>query len=191
MVIKSRDGLTWSAYLTPAAWRATRAATAARRSPLPMVLFVHGGPWGRDSWGYNPYHQLLANRGYAVLSVNFRGSTGFGKKFLNAGDHEWAGKMHDDLIDAVDWAVQERRHHRATRWRSWAAATAATPRSAGLTFTPDAFACGVDIVGPVEPRHAAEDHPALLGGRLQQFVQARRRSARPRRAGAAARNARR
>ena len=66
-----------------------------------MVLDVHGGPWGRDRWGLDPMHQLLANRGYAVLSVNFRGSTGFGKKFLNAGNREWAGKMHDDLLDAV------------------------------------------------------------------------------------------
>src|SRR5690606_7097761 len=74
---------------------------------LPLVLLVHGGPWARDSWGYNSLHQWLANRGYAVLSVNFRGSTGFGKDFLNAGNREWAGKMHDDLIDAVNWAVDK------------------------------------------------------------------------------------
>ena len=80
--------------------------------PVPMVLFVHGGPWGRGNWGYNSYHQWLVNRDYAVLSVNFRGSTGLGKDFTNAGDMEWAGEMHDDLIDAVDWAVSKGHHTR-------------------------------------------------------------------------------
>ena len=97
-------------------------------TPLPMVLYVHGGPWGRDAWGYNSTHQLLANRGYAVLSVNFRASTGFGKKFLNAGNREWAGKMHDDLLDAVNWAVAAEGRRREAGRRSWAARTAATPR---------------------------------------------------------------
>ena len=92
------------------------------------MLNVHGGPWARDDWGYDPEHQLLANRGYAVLSVNYRGSTGFGKEFLNAGQQEWAGKMHDDLIDAVNWAVEGEDRRAKTRSRSWAAATAATPR---------------------------------------------------------------
>ena len=75
--------------------------------PVPLVLLVHGGPWARDSYGYNSWHQWLANRGYAVLSVNYRGSTGFGKKFISAGNLEWGRKMHDDLIDAVDWAVAQ------------------------------------------------------------------------------------
>ena len=70
-----------------------------------MVLYVHGGPWGRDGYGYNAYHQWLANRGYAVLSVNFRASTGFGKAFVNAGDLQWGRKMHHDLLDSVDWAI--------------------------------------------------------------------------------------
>jgi dipeptidyl aminopeptidase/acylaminoacyl peptidase len=78
-----------------------------RPVPLPMVLVIHGGPWGRDIYGYRPDHQWLANRGYAVLSVNYRASTGFGKNFVNAGVREHAGKMHDDLIDAVQWAVRE------------------------------------------------------------------------------------
>ena len=94
-----------------------------------MVLNVHGGPWARDDWGYDPEHQLLANRGYAVLAVNYRGSTGFGKKFINAGNSEWAGKMHDDLIDAVNWAVEQEDRRSRTRSPSWAAATAAMPRS--------------------------------------------------------------
>jgi dipeptidyl aminopeptidase/acylaminoacyl peptidase len=112
-----------------------------------MVLFVHGGPWARDSWGYNPYHQWLADRGYAVLSVNYRGSTGFGKEFLNAGNHEWAGKMHDDLIDAVNWAVDQKiadKNKVAIMGGSYGGYATLV----GLTFTPNFFACGVDIVGP-------------------------------------------
>ena len=97
--IKSRDGLTLHSYLT--------LPVGVEAKNLPMVLLVHGGPWARDSWGYNPMAQWLANRGYAVLQVNFRGSTGYGKKFLNAGNKQWGRKMHDDLIDAVDWAVKE------------------------------------------------------------------------------------
>src|SRR5205807_2301870 len=106
-VIKSRDGLGLVCYLTlPPGSDAEGKGKPDK--PVPMVLDVHGGPWGRDGWGFNPTHQFLANRGYAVLSVNFRGSTGFGKAFVNAGNKEWAGKMHDDLIDAVDWAVKEK-----------------------------------------------------------------------------------
>jgi dipeptidyl aminopeptidase/acylaminoacyl peptidase len=115
--------------------------------PLPMVLFVHGGPWARDYWGYDPYHQWLANRGYAVLSVNFRGSTGLGKAFVNAGDHEWAGKMHQDLIDAVDWAVKEGIAD-PQRVGIMGGSYGGYATLVGLTFTPDKFACGVDIVGP-------------------------------------------
>jgi dipeptidyl aminopeptidase/acylaminoacyl peptidase len=115
--------------------------------PVPMVLLVHGGPWGRDGWGFNGYHQFLANRGYAVLSVNFRGSTGFGKKFLNAGNKEWAGKMHDDLIDAVDWAVKEK-IAQADKVAIMGGSYGGYATLVGVTFTPDKFACGVDIVGP-------------------------------------------
>ena len=143
--IKSRDGLTLVSYLSlPAS--ADPDGDGKANTPTPMVLYVHGGPWARDSWGYDPIHQLLANRGYAVLSVNYRGSTGFGKKFMNAANLQWGRKMHDDLIDAVDWAVK----------------SGTTPKGeicimggsyggyatlAGLTLTPDAFKCGVDLVG--------------------------------------------
>jgi dipeptidyl aminopeptidase/acylaminoacyl peptidase len=144
--IKSRDGLTLVSYLTLPTW--TDPDGDGRPSaPLPMVLFVHGGPWARDSWGLSPYHQLFANRGYAALAVNYRGSTGFGKSFLNAGNFEWAGKMHDDLIDAVNWAVAERIADpkkvviSGGSYGGYATLT-------GLTFTPDVFAAGVDIVGP-------------------------------------------
>jgi dipeptidyl aminopeptidase/acylaminoacyl peptidase len=145
-VIKSRDGLDLVCYLTlPAASKPDAAGKPTK--PVPMVLFVHGGPWGRDEWGYNPYHQWLANRGYAVLSVNFRGSTGFGKKFVNAGDKEWSGKMHDDLMDAVQWAIKEGVADK-DKIAIMGGSYGGYATLVGLTFTPDAFACGVDICGP-------------------------------------------
>jgi dipeptidyl aminopeptidase/acylaminoacyl peptidase len=145
-VIKSRDGLELVSYLSlPKA--SDPDADGKPDKPVPMVLLVHGGPWGRDMWGYNPMHQWLANRGYAVLSVNFRSSTGFGKKFINAGDKQWAGKMHDDLLDAVEWATSQ-----GIADKSKIAITGGSyggyATLVGLTFTPETFACGVDIVGP-------------------------------------------
>jgi dipeptidyl aminopeptidase/acylaminoacyl peptidase len=115
--------------------------------PLPAVLLVHGGPWHRDDWGYNPLHQLLANRGYAVLSVNFRGSTGLGKDFINAANLEWGGKMHDDLIDAVQWAIDQGMVD-PERVAIMGGSYGGYATLVGMTFTPDIFACGVDIVGP-------------------------------------------
>ena len=112
-----------------------------------MVLLVHGGPWGRDGWGYDTEHQLLANRGYAVLSVNYRGSTGLGKQFTNAGNKEWAAKMHDDLIDAVNWATKEKIADPA-RVAIMGGSYGGYATLVGMTFTPETFACGVDIVGP-------------------------------------------
>jgi dipeptidyl aminopeptidase/acylaminoacyl peptidase len=144
--IRSRDGMTLVSYLTLPAW--TDADGDGRpTAPLPTVLLVHGGPWGRDVWGYDPIHQLLANRGYAVLSVNFRASTGFGKKFLNAGNREWAGKMHDDLIDAVNWATEQEVAD-PKRVAIMGGSYGGYATLIGLTFTPDVFAAGVDIVGP-------------------------------------------
>jgi len=139
VVITARDGLKLNSYLT--------LPVGVAPTNLPLVLFPHGGPWARDEWGFNGYAQWLANRGYAVLQPNFRGSTGYGKKFLNAGNKQWGLKMHDDLIDAVNWAVKE---------------GYATPKKigimggsyggycalAGITFTPDVFACAVDMFGP-------------------------------------------
>jgi dipeptidyl aminopeptidase/acylaminoacyl peptidase len=144
--IKSRDGFTLVSYLS-LPYNSDTNMDERPNNPLPMVLYVHGGPWARDSWGYNTYHQWLANRGYAVLSVNYRGSTGFGKDFINAGNKEWAGKMHDDLIDAVNWAVDEKiadKEKIAIMGGSYGGYATLV----GLTFTPDEFACGVDIVGP-------------------------------------------
>jgi dipeptidyl aminopeptidase/acylaminoacyl peptidase len=112
-----------------------------------MVLLVHGGPYSRDSWGLDNLHQWLANRGYAVLAVNFRGSTGFGKQFVNASDLEWGAKMHDDLLDAVDWAVRQRIAD-PDRVAIMGGSYGGYAVLWGLTGTPDTFACGVDIFGP-------------------------------------------
>ena len=144
--IKVRDGLTLVSYLTLP--RGTDPGGSGKPSKaLPMVLYVHGGPWYRDSFGYNPTHQWLANRGYAVLSVNYRGSTGFGKKFVNIADMQFAGTMHDDLIDAVKWAIDKgiaEKDKIAIMGGSYGGYATLV----GMTFTPDTFACGVDIVGP-------------------------------------------
>ncbi len=145
VVIPARDGLKLVSYLTLPVW--TDSDGDARPSkPLPMVLLVHGGPWDRDNWGYHAWHQWLANRGYAVLSVNYRGSTGFGKNFINAGNREWGGKMHDDLIDAVNWAIAEKIAE-PTKVAIMGGSYGGYATLVGLTFTPDLFACGVDIVG--------------------------------------------
>jgi dipeptidyl aminopeptidase/acylaminoacyl peptidase len=112
-----------------------------------MVLVVHGGPWARDSYGFDPEHQWLANRGYAVLAVNFRGSTGFGKAFTNAGDKQWGRTMHDDLIDAVDWAIKEK-IALPDKIAIYGGSYGGYATLAALTMTPDKFACGLDVVGP-------------------------------------------
>ncbi|MFT6159205.1 MAG: dipeptidyl aminopeptidase/acylaminoacyl peptidase [Myxococcota bacterium] len=144
VVLTARDGLSLVSYLT-----LPGGADAAERpdEPLPMVLMVHGGPWARDNWGFDPMHQWLSNRGYAVLAVNFRSSTGFGKRFIAAGDGEWAGAMHNDLLDAVDWAVEQGIADRS-RVAIMGGSYGGYATLAGLAFTPEVFACGVDIVGP-------------------------------------------
>jgi dipeptidyl aminopeptidase/acylaminoacyl peptidase len=139
--LAARDGLTLHGYLT----RPTCAAGGGEKPPA--VLLVHGGPWGRDTWGFQPGVQWLANRGYAVLQVNFRGSAGYGKAFLNAGNREWAGKMHDDLIDGVRWLV-DGGHADPKRIAIFGGSYGGYATLVGLTFTPEVFACGVDLVGP-------------------------------------------
>ncbi len=138
-VIKSHDGLDLPSYLT--------LPVGVPPKNLPMVLFVHGGPWARDYWGYHSYAQWFANRGYACLQVNYRASTGYGKKFLNAGNKQWGLKMHDDLIDAVDWAIKEG-YADPKKVAIMGGSYGGYAALAGLTFTPEKFACGVDIVGP-------------------------------------------
>jgi dipeptidyl aminopeptidase/acylaminoacyl peptidase len=144
--VKARDGLNLVCYYTLPAWTDADENGKPDKA-LPMVMMIHGGPWARDGWGYNPYHQWLANRGYAVMSVNYRGSTGFGKEFINAGNHEWAGKMHDDLIDAMEWAIKNGIAER-DKVGIMGGSYGGYATLVGLTFTPETFACGVDIVGP-------------------------------------------
>jgi len=146
LLIEARDGLSLVSYLSLPRWVETD-EQGLPEAPLPMVLLVHGGPWARDSYGFDSQHQWLANRGYAVMSVNFRGSTGFGKAFINAGDREWGRAMHHDLLDAVEWAVEQGitgRDQVAIMGGSYGGYATLV----GLAFTPDVFACGVDIVGP-------------------------------------------
>ena len=135
----SRDGLKLRGYLT------LPVGVAAKN--LPLALQVHGGPWARDSWGFNPYVQLMANRGYAVLQVNYRGSTGFGKKFLHAGDRNWGLTMQNDLSDAVEWAVHQNiadPKRVAIDGGSYGGYAAL----AGAAFTPELYRCAVDAFGP-------------------------------------------
>jgi dipeptidyl aminopeptidase/acylaminoacyl peptidase len=135
----SRDNLTVHGYITYPPGKG--------RTNLPMVLNVHGGPWSRDRWGYGPEVQWFANRGYACLQVNFRGSSGYGKKFINAGDREWGGKMHNDLVDAVNWAV-EKGIADPEKIAIYGGSYGGYAALVGATFTPDLFCCAVDIVGP-------------------------------------------
>ena len=167
-VISSRDGLDLVSYYT-LPLGSDQDGDERPEEPLPMVLYVHGGPWARDVWDYNPAHQWLANRGYAVLSVNFRGSTGFGKDFVNAGNLEWGGKMHDDLIDAVDWAVEEGIAD-PDRVAIMGGSYGGYATLVGLTFTPEVFACGVDMVGPSNLTSLIETIPPYWQPEIELFA---------------------
>lgn len=137
--LSSRDGLTLHGYLT--------LPLGIEAKNLPMILNVHGGPWGRDIWGYDPEAQWFANRGYACLQINFRGSVGYGKKFLNAGNREWGRKMHDDLIDAVKWAIKEEIAD-PKRIAIYGSSYGGYAALVGAAFTPDVFKCAAEACGP-------------------------------------------
>jgi dipeptidyl aminopeptidase/acylaminoacyl peptidase len=166
--IASRDGLTLVSYLSlpPGA---DADGDGVPDHPLPMILLVHGGPWGRDTFFFEPYHQWLANRGYAVLSVNFRGSTGFGKAFLNAGNLEWGRKMQDDLHDAVAWAVQSGVTG-ADAVCIMGGSYGGYAALVGVAMTPDAFRCGVEIVGVSNLITFMETVPPYWGAIYEQFA---------------------
>jgi len=135
----SSDGMIIPAYLTLPNTQSTE--------NLPAVVFVHGGPWARDHWGYNSFAQFLANRGYVVIQPNFRGSTGYGKKFLNAAINEWGEKMQDDLTAAAQY-LTEKKYADPKRIAIMGGSYGGYATLAGLTFTPDVYAAGVSIVGP-------------------------------------------
>lgn len=144
--LKSRDGLTMVAYLTLPVG-SDKDGDCKPERPVPMVLNVHGGPWGRDDYGYDPRSVWLADRGYASLQVNFRGSTGFGKDFVNKADREWGGKMHDDLVDAVDWAIKNGIAI-ADKVAIYGGSYGGYATLWAVTNTPERFACGVAVVAP-------------------------------------------
>jgi dipeptidyl aminopeptidase/acylaminoacyl peptidase len=154
------DGLRIHGYLT--------FPPGVAREGLPTVLNVHGGPWARDTWGYNPEAQWLANRGYLCVQVNFRGSTGYGKDFVNAGDKEWGAKMHTDLLDAVDWVVAQGYADRA-KVAIYGGSYGGYAALAGAAFTPEVFACAVDIVGPSNLKTLIESIPPYWAPMIAQF----------------------
>ncbi|ABM16685.1 peptidase S9, prolyl oligopeptidase active site domain protein [Mycolicibacterium vanbaalenii PYR-1] len=166
VTITSRDGLALHSYLT--------LPVGVQPEGLPLVLVVHGGPWYRDSWGFDAGVQMLANRGYAVLQVNFRGSLGYGKAFLKAAVGEFAGKMHDDLIDGVHWAV-EQGYADPDRIAILGGSYGGYAALVGVTFTPDVFTAAVDYVGisdlanfmrtlpPIARPHLANNWHAYVG----------------------------
>jgi len=160
--VRARDGRSVIAYLT-------RTPSTTGRGPL--VLLVHGGPWARDVYGFNSYHQWLANRGYNVMSVNFRGSTGLGKTFINAGDGEWGRKMDDDLLDAIEWAVCEGVAD-PKRVAIMGVSYGGYAVLAGMTRSPDRYACGVDLCGPANLETFIDAIPDYWPSLRSAFIQA-------------------
>jgi dipeptidyl aminopeptidase/acylaminoacyl peptidase len=162
LMVPARDGLELPCYLT------LPANVPARH--LPLVLLVHGGPWFRDGWGFQPEVQWLANRGYAVLQVNFRASTGFGVDFVNAGDHQFGtGSVQHDLTDAVRWAIARGiADPGRVGIMGWSFGGYAT--LCGLAFTPELYACGVDGVGPSRLSTLIESFPSYWGPRKRRWL---------------------
>jgi dipeptidyl aminopeptidase/acylaminoacyl peptidase len=157
---RARDGLLIHGYLT--------FPPGLGRSGLSAVVDVHGGPQVRDTWGYNPEAQWLANRGYLCVQVNYRGSTGYGKAFVAAGDREWGGKMHDDLVDAVDYAVSQGLADRS-KVAIYGGSYGGYAALVGAAFTPDVFCCAVDIVGPSNLKTLLETIPPYWAPMIAQL----------------------
>ena len=156
----ARDGLEIHGYVT--------FPPGDGRLALPAVLSVHGGPWVRDAWGFDPVAQWLANRGYLCVQVNYRGSTGYGKAFVNAGDREWGGKMQDDLSDAVAFVIAQGWADPA-RVAIMGGSYGGYASLAGAAFTPDLYACAVDIVGPSNLKTLIETIPPYWAPMVAQF----------------------
>ncbi|GAC1531997.1 MAG: S9 family peptidase [Acidimicrobiales bacterium] len=154
------DGLEVSGYVT--------VPVGVERARLPAVLNVHGGPWARDQWGFNPEAQWLANRGYVCIQVNYRGSTGYGKSFVNAGDREWAGAMQRDLEEAVDHFVTEGLVD-PDRVAIYGGSYGGYAALVGATFTPERYVCAVDIVGPSDLRTLIRSVPPYWVPIIEQF----------------------
>lgn len=168
-IIKAKDGLELVCYLTVPLWLDDGEGKTPH--PIPLLVDVHGGPWARDEWGYNSTHQLFANRGYAVLSVNFRGSTGFGKSFRNAGNGEWGGKMHQDVMDAVDWAVAQGiadPDKMAIMGGSYGGFEVLTT----LHKEPDKFKCAIETVGVSDLKVFYDAVPAYWKTEKQNWIKA-------------------
>ncbi len=156
----ARDGLVLHGYITYPPHK--------KRKNLPLVLHVHGGPWTRDSWGYSPIEQWLANRGYAVLQVNYRGSTGYGKNFINAGNKEWSRAMHMDLLDAVNWVIAQKTIN-PKKIGIYGGSYGGYAALVGAAFTPDFFACAVDVVGPSNLITLIETVPPYWATEMERF----------------------
>ncbi len=167
-VIQSRDGLDLVVYYSLPVGSDSD-GDGIPDQPLPAVLYPHGGPWGRDYWGFNNWHQWLANRGYAVINVNFRSSTGFGKAFINAGDKEWGRKIIEDQADAVGWAVQQGIAD-PQRFAIMGGSFGGYSTLAGITLQPELYCCGVDLFGPANLITLLETIPPYWKPQLELFT---------------------
>lgn len=168
VTITSRDGLSLPSYLTLPTG-AKLGANGMPVKPAPLVLLVHGGPWLRDDLAFDPQHAWLADRGYAVLSVNFRGSSGFGSAFMAKADRKWSETMHDDLLDAVQWAIGKgvtAKDRVAVMGLSYGGYSTLV----SLSFTPDTFQCGVDLAGPSNLVRLASAMPEWWTWQKPQFL---------------------
>lgn len=161
----SRDGFTIHGYLT-----LPKGYTMETAKKLPVVVNPHGGPWARDQWGFNPEVQFLANRGYAVFQMNFRGSTGYGRKFWEASFKQWGGAMQDDITDGVNWLIEKGIADK-DRIAIYGASYGGYATLAGITGTPDLYAAAVDYVGVANMFTFMKTIPPYWEPQLQMFYE--------------------